>query len=367
MGFAPVAVVEGPPRLPLPYGLFSVVSLAEAATERWENGVTWEALLCDPAAIVIGDCASPKGFPKQFPDGTSIGEASAFTVYGTYKCNPIGMGPDPLTKAQEQARAHLRANEQKAAETYLWSVLDNAPTLLTGGGPIKALGELENWMGDVYGALGVIHASRLAATTLAEKNLIESKGSQMFTLLGTPVVVGSGYPGTGASLTETQTITKTGTPTAGNITLTYDGQTTGSIPWNATAGQVKTALDALSNVDTVTTAGGPLNTTPITVTFTSDPGEDVPQMTVNGTFTGGGAAVTTTVLGDTGTAPAAGTEYIAASPALMGYRSEIFEQTSRRGDLLDRAQNDLYGIAERNYLIGYDPCGVAFAPMTLGA
>lgn len=365
MGFAPAAVVEGPPRLPLPFGLFSVVSLAESATERWESGVTWEALTCGPASIVIGDCAAPKGFPKQFADGGSIGEASAFTVYGSYKCGPIGWA-DPFVHAQAQARAHLLTNEQKAVETKLWSLLDDAPTVLTGGGPIKALGELEKWMGDVYGALGVIHASRLAAITLAEKSLIESKGSQMFTLLGTPVIVGAGYPGTGASLTETQTITKTGTPTAGNITLTYDGQTTGNIPWNATSAQVKTALDALSNIDTVTTAGGPLNTSPITVTFSTDPGEDVPQMTVNGTFTGGGAAVTTTVLGDTGTAPAAGTEFIAASPSLMGYRSEVFGSSSRDGDLLDRARNDLYGIAERNYLIGYDPCGVAFAPMTLG-
>lgn len=362
-GFAPPAEIDGAPRLPLPYGLFSVVSIAESSTERWENGVVWQALTCAPAGIVVGDCNAPEGFPKQFVSGDLDGVATAFTVYGTYKCSSFG---NPISYAQQRAREHLEAAEQWAVERRLWGVLDNNPTILTGPNPGVSLGLLEDFIADNYGSLGVIHASRNAATTLAGKQLIEVRNGRMETKIGTPVVVGGGYPGTGAAQTETQTLTKTGTPTAGNITLTYDGQTTGNIPWNATSAQVKTALDALSNIDTVTTAGGPLNTTAITITFTSDPGENVPQMTVNGAFTGGGAAVTTTTLGDVGTPPGAGTEYIAASPALFGYRSQIFEATNREGDLLDTKQNNLFGIAERNYLLGYDPCGVAFSAITLG-
>lgn len=53
--------------------------------------------------------------------------------------------------------------------------------------------------------------------------------------------------------------------------------------------------------------------------------------------------------------------FIVASPALMLYRSEIFTPTNRSGDLLDRGQNDLFGMAERRYLVGWDECPVPLA------
>src|SRR5690606_40604811 len=42
------------------------------------------------------------------------------------------------------------------------------------------------------------------------------------------------------------------------------------------------------------------------------------------------------------------------SGALFGYRTEVFVPSGRAGDLMDRGRNDLYGIAERSYLIGLD-------------
>ncbi|HEY9291108.1 MAG TPA: hypothetical protein VIP98_07505 [Microlunatus sp.] len=44
------------------------------------------------------------------------------------------------------------------------------------------------------------------------------------------------------------------------------------------------------------------------------------------------------------------------TPPLFIYRSETFTSSNREGDLLDRATNDLYAIAERTYLIGWDDC-----------
>ena len=84
---------------------------------------------------------------------------------------------------------------------------------------------------------------------------------------------------------EAQTVTITGSPTGGTFTLTYSGQTTSAIAYNATALTVRNALEALSNVEagavTVTgSAGGPY-----TVTFTS--GADVAQMTATPSLTGG--------------------------------------------------------------------------------
>jgi hypothetical protein len=71
--------------------------------------------------------------------------------------------------------------------------------------------------------------------------------------------------------------------TGGDFTLTLDGQTTTpAIPYDATAAQVKAALEALSNVDTVTVTGGPGPSSGWTVEFTGAlAGINVSQMTIN--------------------------------------------------------------------------------------
>lgn len=69
-----------------------------------------------------------------------------------------------------------------------------------------------------------------------------------------------------------------------------------------------------------------------------------------------------------GTPIVAGTGYgsgrIVATSPLLGYRSEVFTSSDRPGDLLDRATNDLYAIAERTYLLGIDPCLLLEASIT---
>lgn len=60
-----------------------------------------------------------------------------------------------------------------------------------------------------------------------------------------------GSIGVGAGGTnEVQSVTITGGPTGGTFTLTYSGQTTGAIAYNATAAAVQAALGALSNIGT---------------------------------------------------------------------------------------------------------------------
>jgi hypothetical protein len=103
---------------------------------------------------------------------------------------------------------------------------------------------------------------------------------------------------------ETQRITITGTPTSGTFTLTFNGQTTGNIARNATAANVVTALEALSNIapGDVSATGGALPGTAVDVTFAGAyAGVNVPQMTADGTLLGGGTdpavAVTTVTQG----------------------------------------------------------------------
>lgn len=102
---------------------------------------------------------------------------------------------------------------------------------------------------------------------------------------------------------EVQTVTITGGPTGGTFTLTFDGETTAAIAYNAAASAVQSALEALSNIEPgdVAVTGGPLPDTAVTVTFGGRYlGDNVPQMTASGSLTGGttpAVAVATTTGG----------------------------------------------------------------------
>lgn len=89
---------------------------------------------------------------------------------------------------------------------------------------------------------------------------------------------------------EVQRATITGTPTGGTFTLTYAGQTTTPIAYNATPAAVQSALEALSNVGVgdIVVTGGPGPATPYTFTFQGGLADlDVALMTATGSFTGG--------------------------------------------------------------------------------
>lgn len=266
MAFAPATVVDPIARTALPFGLLSAVTPRPAGDSRWENGVVWEPLACGPASgIGEVDCETQaaSGLPKTFPAPGGTDEATAFTIYGSYECSPMG---HTLEYAQERATEHLLAREEARAEQALWTGdLGNTPNFSdadtqAGGAlePCLALATAEQYIGTNYGSLGVIHVSRLLAQVLLCEEALEVRGTRLFTRLGTPVIAGAGYPGTHP-----------------------DGVTAG--------------------------------------------------------------------------------EWLIATPALMLYRSEIFTATNRPGDLLDRAQNNLFGIAERRYLVGWDECPAPLA------
>ncbi|WP_417390212.1 LamG-like jellyroll fold domain-containing protein [Gimesia sp.] len=71
------------------------------------------------------------------------------------------------------------------------------------------------------------------------------------------------------SVNEIQTISSPSNPTGGTFTLTFDGQATAAIDYDANAAAVETALEGLSNIPTgsVSCGGGALPGTPVTVTF----------------------------------------------------------------------------------------------------
>lgn len=114
---------------------------------------------------------------------------------------------------------------------------------------------------------------------------------------------------------EVQSVTITGTPTGGTFTLTWSGQTTAAIPYNATAAQVLAALQALSNIgnNDVSVTGGPGPGSAFAVTFKGLlGGTDVAAMTASGAgLTGGttpGVTIGTTTAGGANPAAADGTQ-----------------------------------------------------------
>lgn len=109
---------------------------------------------------------------------------------------------------------------------------------------------------------------------------------------------------------EKQTITITGSPTGGTFTLTYSAQQTAPIPYNATAAQVQSALEALSNIapGDVWCTGGNLPATPVVVEFAGTLYGDVALMTANSASLTGGSTPTATPATTT-----AGVTYVGAA------------------------------------------------------
>jgi hypothetical protein len=101
---------------------------------------------------------------------------------------------------------------------------------------------------------------------------------------------------TTGGVNEVQTLAITGAPTGGTFTITFRGQITAAIPFNATAAQVQAALEALSTIGVggVAVSGGPLPGSSVVLTFQNQLGnQDVPLITTTNTFTGGASPNTT--------------------------------------------------------------------------
>jgi PKD repeat protein/type 1 glutamine amidotransferase len=146
---------------------------------------------------------------------------------------------------------------------------------------------------------------------------------------------------------ETQTVRVAGTA-SGTFTLTFDGQTTAAIAWDATAAAIQSALEALSNVEPgdVVATGGPVNTANVSVNFRGRFSQtNVSQMVA---AAAGGATVTTatTQEGDWFVAP-----YVDA-------RRSALNTNDLRGKVLRITVAD-----DGSYTV---PAGNLFAPGTTG-
>ena len=96
-------------------------------------------------------------------------------------------------------------------------------------------------------------------------------------------------------INEVQTVSISGGPTGGTFTLTFGGDTTAAIAFDATAAAVDSALELLSSITTVTTTGGPLPGTAVVVTFVTPGAQNIALMTSNSAGLTGGTSPTVSV------------------------------------------------------------------------
>jgi hypothetical protein len=170
--------------------------------------------------------------------------------------------------------------QQGGAAAYKWTFA-----------PQHALGDTVKTFSVEYGdyaqaerfAYGIVNDLTLAFT----RDACEISGE----MLGRAVATGITKSGN-----EIQTLAITGSPTGGSFTITYSGQTTGAIAYNAAAAAVQAAMEALSNIGAgnVACAGGPLPGTAVAIEFRGALRQtDVPAITTTNSFTGGTGPSTT--------------------------------------------------------------------------
>jgi hypothetical protein len=125
---------------------------------------------------------------------------------------------------------------------------------------------------------------------------------------------------------EVQRLTLTGSPTGGTFKLRFGSATTaGTLPYNASAAAIQTALRALSTVGSagVTCSGGALGSAPVDVTFGGILGRrDVPPIQVVAASFAGGTSPALTQ--STVTPGVEGTQRSAVAGQILLYGTEIY-------------------------------------------
>lgn len=216
MAFSKNGVVEAPEIVPSAFGLLAVVKPENSADEnQWVRGFSqeWETTLY--SATNWDDTDSTDGEVVAAGVPTYYTEVKPFFIEAEELRSAVGfLGLDRIARLKRQ----LEGVTQHAMEVELWDgavrkgeshdnvALSAATATVLGGGtalsPRRALALLEHSIGLASdgGEQGFIHMTRDVAALLASNSnmLFHEAGKEhLQTLGGTPVIVGSGYTGTG--------------------------------------------------------------------------------------------------------------------------------------------------------------------------
>lgn len=139
---------------------------------------------------------------QTLPDPIS---GAPFSVYTSYTCSIVGFD---YAEASRRVRTRMALQAQRGVETRFWSggaapgafipgLLRGATTLTAAGCPSFALATLEQTLASNGIEGGIIHARPFMMPYFANLHVLEKNGRGWMTQLGTPIVFGAGYDGTG--------------------------------------------------------------------------------------------------------------------------------------------------------------------------
>lgn len=197
---APPTYVAPPALEPLRFGLYSVSNMP-TPTGRWDLGIEYEQLAGGRAALRPSSCVDEYSTQVELRQGETTREGIPFVVVGSYEC---GSASRPIEEAEERARLHLAAGEERAVEFAIATgVMGNAPTFqgatdLTPvpGTPVTiehAIALIESAQSATYASVGAIHAPRRVAALADDAGIVARYGQHLETLIGTYVAFGGGY------------------------------------------------------------------------------------------------------------------------------------------------------------------------------
>jgi len=171
-----------------------------------------------------------------------------------------------------------------------------------------------------------------------------------------------GYSPSNDQRTDEQQRVRVASATGGTFTLTFQGQTTAPLAFDATAAQIDAALEALGAVgaDNVQVTGGPVNGTPNTTVFfrRALSQADQPALTGDGSgLTGDGAALTLETNQEGGWFQRPTADARRSSLNTNDLRGKILRIAVKEGEITPAEANDLGGA----YTV---PDGNLFAPGT---
>lgn len=251
----------------------------------------WSSVLS--AARIAELYNSGNGLTTPFPSGAN--EVQRITVngspsQGTFTLTYDGQTTDPIAY-----------NASAATVDAALEALSNigAGDVTCSGGPLPST------------AVDIEFTGTLAQTNV---NAITANDNGLKTSITTTT---QGNPGTN----EVQRLSASPVPVAGTFTLTYDGQTTGNLDFDATASEIDAALEALSNIGSgdVTVTGGPINSANVTITFTGAlASTNVVELTASSSLTGASPTDVTVATTTEGVSPSNETQSFTLGPDVTG-------------------------------------------------
>lgn len=213
------SLIATPPPPPRPYGLFDValgpMSFPEAAAMG--GGIQYVPDTCEDDVFLYAMNCPPVSGSKTFSPNETPVSGAPFGVFTSYTCGSIGYS---FEEVEQKVRTRMALREQRAVERRVWQgspqggfggipgLFQSATTLTAAGCATEALFSLEQALADNGVVGGIIHARPGMSAVLANAHLIENRGRQVVTRLGTPVCFGQGYNGTGPQGQATTTTTE---------------------------------------------------------------------------------------------------------------------------------------------------------------